>query len=405
MKSPAEIRQDFPILAREVNGRSLVYLDNAASTQKPTAVINALDQYYRDYNANVHRGIHHLSAVATEAMERSRGLVKDLIHAEHEHEVIFTSGTTHSINLLASSWGRKNLNEGDKVILSVMEHHSNIVPWQMICAERGASIGYVPLTESGELDMEAYAELLNEHVKMVSLVHVSNALGTVNDVEQIIRMAHDAGALVHMDGAQAIAHMPVNVQDLDCDFYSFSGHKLFAPTGTGIFYGKEKHLEELPPLLGGGEMIKTVTLEGTTFNELPFKLEAGTPNIAGNIGLGVAIDYVNTLDWSAIAKHEEQLLSSAVEGLESINGMRFIGKPSKRSGAISFLVDGTHPSDIGTLLDKQGIAVRTGHHCTEPLMTHYDIPGTVRASFSIYNDKSDVERLIAGLERAVGMLV
>lgn len=404
MRNISDIRSDFPILSREVNGKPLVYLDNAASTQKPQVVIDVMSKYYEHTNANVHRGVHALSMEATEAMEAARISIGSFLNTKDEREVIFTSGTTHSINILAQAWGRQNLKAGDEVILSEMEHHSNIVPWQMVCEEIGAQIKVVPITDDGELDMEVYRKLLSERSKMVSLAHVSNALGTVNPVDQIIKEAQEVGAMVHLDGAQAVAHMPVDVQALGCDFYSFSGHKIFGPTGTGVLYGKAEHLENMEPLFGGGEMIKSVSFEGTTYNEIPFKFEAGTPNIAGIIGLGAAIDYVNTLDWKEVKSHEELLLSKAIEGLKKIEGIRFVGEPNHRSGVISFLVGDIHPFDIGTLLDKLGIAVRTGHHCTEPLMTRYGIPGTVRASFSIYNTEWDVVQLLKGLERVVPML-
>jgi len=401
----SEIRSDFPILSREVNGKPLVYLDNGASTQKPQVVIDAVGHCYQEYNANVHRGVHSLSVIATEAMEDARRKVQGFINAKHDREVIFTSGTTHSVNILAQAWGPANLKPGDNVVISGMEHHSGIVPWQMACERTGAELRVIPVTDSGELDMEAYQGLLDERTRMVSVVHVSNTLGTINPVEDLIRLAHEAGALVHLDGAQAVAHLPVDVQALGVDFYCFSGHKLLGPTGTGILYGKEAMLEEMPPLFGGGEMIKTVTFEKTTYNELPFKFEAGTPNMAGNIGLGVAIDYLSQFEWHELRAHEVQLLNQTLEGLKPIDGIRFIGESDNRSGAISFLVGDIHPFDLGTLLDKQGIAVRTGHHCTEPLMDRYGIPGTVRASFALYNNQEDVERLLAGVERAVGMLV
>jgi cysteine desulfurase/selenocysteine lyase len=387
-----------------VNGKPLVYLDNAASTQKPQLVIDTISDYYKNYNANVHRGVHALSVEATEAMEASRKSIQRFLNAKEDREIIFTYGTTHSINILAQGWGRENLKEGDELIISGMEHHSNIVPWQMACEATGAVLKIIPVTDRGELDMEAYSGLLSERTKLVSIVHESNTLGTINPIKDIISEAHEAGALVHIDGAQAVAHMPVDVQALDCDFYSFSGHKIFGPTGTGILYGKEELLEKMPPLFGGGEMIKTVTFEKTTFNEIPFKFEAGTPNIAGNIGLGAAVEYLATLSWEDIRYHELAILDQALDGLKQLEGIRLIGESENRSGAISFLVGDIHPFDLGTLLDKLGIAVRTGHHCTEPLMNRFELPGTVRASFSIYNNESDVKSLLAGLERVVPML-
>ncbi|MDA0973984.1 MAG: cysteine desulfurase [Bacteroidetes bacterium] len=404
LKSIEDIRHDFPILQREVNGRPLVYLDNGASTQKPQVVIDAIAHYYSYYNANVHRGVHALSQEATAAMEASRLTVKHFLNARDEKEIIFTSGTTHGINILSQAWGRKNLKAGDEVLITEMEHHSNIVPWQMACELTGAVLKVALVTEDGEIDMEGLRSMLSERTKMVSVVHVSNTLGTINPVEEIIKAGHEVGALVHLDGAQAIAHMKVDVQALDADFYTFSGHKLFGPTGTGILYGKEKHLEAMPPLFGGGEMIKTVTFEKTTYNDLPFKFEAGTPNIAGNIALGTAIDYLSGLDWKAIRAHEVLLLDRTLDGLNQIEGIRLIGRSEKRSGAISFLVGTIHPFDMGTILDKLGIAVRTGHHCTEPLMDKYGIPGTVRTSFSIYNSEEDVNSLLAGVQKAVQML-
>ncbi|NND93505.1 MAG: cysteine desulfurase [Flavobacteriales bacterium] len=404
MSSLDDIRADFPILAREVNGRPLVYLDNAASTQKPQVVVDTVSRYYENYNANVHRGVHALSVEATEAMEATRRTVHQFINARADKEIIFTSGTTHGINILAQGWGREHLRKGDEILISGMEHHSNIVPWQMACESTGAVLKVIPVTESGELDMEAFVELLSERTKMISIVHVSNTLGTINPIKTIIDAGQHVGALVHIDGAQAIAHMAVDVQDLGCDFYTFSGHKIFGPTGTGVLYGKEQLLEAMPPIFGGGEMIKTVTFEKTTYNTLPFKFEAGTPNIAGIIGLGAAIDYLSGLSWEEIRYHELAILDKALNGLKHLDGIRIIGESENRSGAISFLVGDIHPFDLGTLLDKLGIAVRTGHHCTEPLMDRYGIPGTVRASFTIYNTEKDVEMLLEGLERVVPML-
>jgi len=400
-----DIRADFPILSRAVNGKPLVYLDNAASTQKPQVVIDTISEYYKKFNANVHRGVHALSMEATEAMEASRKTIQSFLNAKEDREIIFTYGTTHAINILAHGWGIANLKKGDEVIISGMEHHSNIVPWQMACEATGAVLKVIPVTDTGELDMMAYESLLSERTSMVSIVHVSNTLGTINPVKEIIGKAHRVDSLVHIDGAQAIAHTAVDVQALGCDFYSFSGHKIFGPTGTGVLYGKEEELEKMPPLFGGGEMIKTVTFEKTTYNEIPFKFEAGTPNIAGNIGLGTAIDYLSKISWADIRAHEELLLGTTLAGLRAVEGIRLIGEPEKRSGAISFLVGDIHPFDLGTLLDKMGIAVRTGHHCTEPLMSQFDIPGTVRASYSIYNNQKDVTRLLEAIDRVVPMLV
>ncbi|NNC83163.1 MAG: cysteine desulfurase [Flavobacteriales bacterium] len=398
-----DVRSDFPILSRQVNGRPLVYLDNAASTQKPQVVIDAVKHYYEHYNANVHRGVHSLSVEATEAMEEARTTISKFIQAE-KNEVIFTSGTTEGINILSQSWVRQTLGPDDEVIISGMEHHSNIVPWQMACDQCGAKLRIIPITDSGELDMQAFDEMLSERTRFLSVVHVSNTLGTINPIKTLIDKAHAMGAKVHVDGAQAVAHMPVDVKDLDVDFYTFSGHKIFGPTGTGVLYGKAELLEAMPPLYGGGEMIRSVSFEKTTYNEIPFKFEAGTPNIAGNIGLGKAIEYLSNLSWENIRYHELNLLNSTLEGLGSIEGTRIIGESKNRSGAISFLIGDIHPFDLGTLLDKMGIAVRTGHHCTEPLMDRFQIPGTVRASFSIYNSEDDVDRLLEAMERVVPML-
>jgi cysteine desulfurase/selenocysteine lyase len=404
MKSIPEIRSLFPILTREVNGKPLVYLDNAASTQKPQAVIDTISDYYARYNANVHRGVHALSVEATEAMEGSRKKVQRFLNANEDREIIFTSGTTHSINILAQSWAKDTLKTGDEILISALEHHSNIVPWQMACEATGAVLKVIPVTDAGELDLEAFETLLSAHTKLLSVAHVSNALGTVNPIQKLIQKARSSGALVHIDGAQAVAHMPVDVQALDCDFYSFSAHKLYGPTGMGILYGKASHLEKMNPLFGGGEMIKSVSFEKTTYNEIPFKFEAGTPNIAGIIGLGAAIDFMYSLDWKEVKAHEQRILALALSELGKMEGMRFIGMPAERSGVISFLIDDIHPSDLGTLLDKLGIAVRTGHHCAEPLMNRFQIPGTLRASFGIYNTEEDVMLLAAGLKRVVPML-
>ncbi len=398
------VRKDFPILTREVNGRPLIYLDNGATAQKPDSVIEAIDRYYRDQNSNIHRGVHHLSQLATQAYEDARETIRAFINAKHDYEVIFTRGTTDSINLVAASWGRKFLQPGDEVIISTMEHHSNIVPWQMICDEREAKLKIIPIFESGELDMEGFRSLLNDRTKMVAIAHVSNSLGTINPVEEVIRLSHEQGALVLLDGAQSVPHMRVDVQELDVDFYAFSGHKLFGPTGVGILYGKENLLNSMPPYQGGGDMIEKVTFEKTTYNTLPHKFEAGTPNIVGGIGLAAAIDYVTQFDPQGLADHEQDLLEYATEKLLQIPGLRIIGTAAHKASVISFIVEGIHPFDLGTLLDQQGIAVRTGHHCTQPLMDFYGIPGTVRASFAMYNNRDDVDALIAGVQRAVDML-
>ena len=404
MKSISDIRAQFPILSREVNGKPLVYLDNAASTQKPQSVIDAISHYYERYNANVHRGVHALSVEATEAMEGARKKMQRFLNANEDREIIFTSGTTHSINILAQSWAKDSLKKGDEILVSGLEHHSNIVPWQMACEATGAVLKVIPITDAGELDMKTFEGLLSARTKMLSVAHVSNAMGTVNPIQMMIQKAHAVGAFVHIDGAQAVAHMPVDVQALDCDFYSFSSHKLYGPTGMGILYGKAEILEQMNPLFGGGEMIKSVSFEKTTYNEIPFKFEAGTPHIAGIIGLGAAIDFIGTLDWQEVKAHEQRVLNLALSELGKLDGIRFIGMPAERAGVISFLVGNIHPSDLGTLLDKLGIAVRTGHHCAEPLMDRFQIPGTLRASFSIYNTEEDVMRLVEGLQRVIPML-
>jgi cysteine desulfurase/selenocysteine lyase len=398
------IRKDFPILQREVNGRPLIYLDNGATAQKPKSVIDTIDRYYRDQNSNIHRGVHHLSQLATQAYEDARETVRRFINADHDYEVLFTRGTTDSINLVASSWGRRFLEPGDEVVISTMEHHSNIVPWQMICDERKAILKVIPIHESGELDMAAFQSLLGDRTRMVAIAHVSNSLGTINPVEDVIRMSHEHGALVLLDGAQCVPHMRVDVKALDVDFYAFSGHKIFGPTGVGILYGKEDLLNNMPPYQGGGDMIKKVTFEKTTYNTLPHKFEAGTPNIVGGIGLAAAIDYVSQFEPQALADHEQDLLDYATEKLQQIPGLKIIGTAEHKASVISFIIEGQHPFDIGTLLDQQGIAVRTGHHCTQPLMDYYHIPGTVRASFAMYNTRADVDILVAALKRALEML-
>lgn len=398
------VRKDFPILNREVNGRPLIYLDNGATAQKPDSVIEAIDRYYRDQNSNIHRGVHHLSQLATQAYEDARETIRAFVNAEHDYEVIFTKGTTDSINLVAASWGRKFLQPGDEVIISTMEHHSNIVPWQMICDEREAVLKVIPIFESGELDMQAFLSLLSDKTKLVAIAHVSNSLGTINPVEEVIRLSHDQGALVLLDGAQCVPHMRVDVQALDVDFYAFSGHKIFGPTGVGILFGKEDLLNSMPPYQGGGDMIEKVTFEKTTYNTLPHKFEAGTPNIVGGLGLAAAIDYVTQFDPQGLADHEQDLLDYATEKLLQIPGLKIIGTAAHKASVISFVVEGIHPFDLGTLLDQQGIAVRTGHHCTQPLMDFYGIPGTVRASFAMYNNRNDVDVLVAGVQRAVEML-
>lgn len=399
-----KIRKDFPILQTNVYGKPLIYLDNAATTQKPLSVLLSLSEYYTKYNSNVHRGVHYLSQQATEAYEEARKKVASFINAGADHEVIFTKGTTNGINLVASSFGRKFLQEGDEVLVSAMEHHSNIVPWQLICEEKKALLKVIPINEKGELKMDEFDSLLSNKVKIVAVTFVSNSLGTVNPVKEIIKKAHALNIPVLLDGAQAIQHMPLDVQELDVDFLSFSGHKMYGPTGTGILYGKEKWLNEMPPYEGGGDMIKNVTFAKTTFNELPFKFEAGTPDISGAIALGAAVDYIQQTGIHAIQQTEEELLAYAYDKLSTVPSLRFIGDARHRAGAISFLVGKIHPFDLGEILDKQSIAVRTGHHCTQPLMDFFNIPGTVRASFSFYNTKAEVDELIKGIEKAKRML-
>ena len=400
-----EIRKDFPILHRQVNGKPLVYFDNGATSQKPQQVINVINRYYQHENSNIHRGIHTLSQEATDAYEKARTTVQQFINAKHNHEVIFTSGTTGSINLVASSFGKKHLQAGDEIIISTMEHHSNIVPWQMLCEEKGAVLKVIPINEKGELLMKEFKKLLSPKTKLVAVTHVSNTLGTINPVKEIIKLAKAAGAFVLIDGAQAVPHTKVDVQALDCDFYAFSAHKMFGPTGVGILYGKEAILNELPPYQGGGDMIKTVTFEKTTYNELPHKFEAGTPNIVGGLGLSAAIDYMNNIGIANIEAYEHELLNYATEKIKQIEGVRIIGEAENKASVLSFLVDGTHPSDIGMIIDKLGIAIRTGHHCTEPLMNRFNVPGTARASFAFYNTKEEIDTFILALERALKMLL
>ena len=393
------IRRDFPILGREVYRKPLVYLDNAATTQKPQCVIDAISEAYCNVNANVHRGIHFLSQQATDMMEAAREKVRQFIGAGTTEEIIFTRGTTESMNLLASSFAQAFLKEGDEIVISGMEHHSNIVPWQIQAQRYGFKINVIPVTDLGELDMEAFKALLNSRTRLVSITHVSNVLGTVNPISEIINLAHSQGIPVAVDGAQSVPHIKVNVQQLGADFYAFSGHKIYGPTGIGVLYGRKELLEKMPPYQGGGEMIKKVTFERTTYNELPYKFEAGTPDYVGSIALGTALDYVQGIGIEQIAAYESELCSYALSRLGEIPGMRIIGNAPHRSAVISFLVGNIHPSDMGTLLDRLGIAVRTGHHCAEPLMDRMGIPGTVRASFSFYNTKAEIDALTAGIER------
>ena len=401
-----KIRKDFPILEQTVYGHPLVYLDNAATTQKPTAVLKAMDEYYNTINSNVHRGVHHLSQLATDAYEGGRRKVAEYINARHTHEVIFTRGTTEAINLVAACFGKKFLKSGDSILVSGMEHHSNIVPWQMIAEEKDAHLKVIPIDENGELILDELDEVLSSGVKLVAFNYVSNALGTINPVKEIVAAAHRHGIPVLLDAAQAVQHMEVDVQDLDVDFLAFSSHKLYGPTGIGILYGKEEWLNKLPPYQGGGEMIKTVTFEKTTYNDLPYKFEAGTPDMAGAIGLGAAIDYVRELGIQNIQQAEHELMVYALDVLSEIEGLRFVGSvdATRRAGVISFLVGNIHPFDLGELLDKQGIAVRTGHHCAQPVMDRYCIPGTVRASMAVYTTAGDIDRLAAGIRKAVTLL-
>ncbi len=396
----ARVRLDFPILQQQINGHPLVYLDNAATTQKPECVIEAISNYYRRDNANVHRGVHTLSDRATHAFEQARQKVAGFLGSPRPEQVIWTSGTTGAINLVAHSWGRSTLRPGDRVLVSWLEHHSNIVPWQLVAAATGAEVVPIPVTDAGEIDLDALAGLLDARVKMVAVNHVSNALGTVNPVAEIVRLAKSAGALVLIDGAQSVAHWPVDVAAMGCDFFAMSGHKLFGPTGIGVLWGRESLLDAMPPFLGGGEMIERVGFPTTTFSGLPFKFEAGTPHIAGAIGLAAAIDYLGTIDRRAAAEHEAALLARTLALAGEVAGLRRVGNPVHAAGIFSFLLEGAHPSDVGMLLDQQGIAVRTGHHCAQPLMERLGIPGTVRASFSIYNTQEDVTRLFEGIHKA-----
>ena len=399
-----QIRFDFPLLSQKVNGKNLVYLDNGATTQKPKIVVDAIANYYKEYNSNIHRGVHTLSQMATNEFEQAREVIQKFIGAAKKEEVIITSGTTEGINLVASAWGRANVNAGDEIVISAMEHHSNIVPWQMICEEREAVLKVIPMDENGELILNQLDEFINPRTKLVAVSHVSNSLGTVNDIERIIDRAHSLGALVLIDGAQSVSHGPISVVDLDADFYVFSGHKLFGPTGIGVLYGKETILNDMPPYKGGGDMIKSVSFEKTTFNEIPHKFEAGTPNIVGGIGLAKAIEYIQQIGFDFIQEQEEKLKIAATGMLNSIEGVRIIGQAAKKESVISFTIDGLHPFDVGTILDQLGIAVRTGHHCTQPVMDFFGIPGTIRASFAFYNNMEDIEALRKGIIKAKSML-
>ena len=397
------IRADFPILSRKVNGQPLVYLDNAATSQTPTQVIDVIADYYQQYNANIHRGVHTLSQEATDKFEHARKTIQKHFNIPKSNEVILSSGTTHSINLVAFGFGTL-LDPGDEVIVSALEHHANIVPWQMMCERSGAVLRVIPMTDEGTLDMHAYAELLNKKTKLVFVNHVSNALGTINPIEEIIKKAHKTGAAVLVDGAQACGHLKPNLKKLDVDFYTVSAHKLCGPTGMGMLYGKEKWLNKLPPYQGGGEMIDEVTFEKTTYADLPHKFEAGTPNICGGIAFGAALDYMNSIGFDEIESYEEELLDYATAKLNQIEGLRIYGNTKHKTAVISFNIDSLHPYDVGTLLDKMGIAVRTGHHCAQPIMDYYKIPGTIRASFAFYNTKDEVDTFVNGVQRAIAML-
>lgn len=399
----ARVRKDFPTLHQEVYGKPLIYFDNGATSQKPQQVIDAINQYYSKENSNIHRGVHHLSQIATEKYEESRRTIQKWINAEHEEEVIFTKGTTDSINLVAFSFG-ETLKEGDEILITGMEHHSNIVPWQMLCQRKGCTLKVADITDNGAIDMDDFRTKLTSNTKLVSVTHVSNAMGTINPVQTIIAEAHNVGAKVLLDGAQSVQHLKVDMQSLDCDFYAFSGHKVFGPTGIGVLYGKKEILEVIPPYQGGGDMIAKVTFEETTYNDLPFKFEAGTPHIAGAICLGEAFKYLEQFDMNELAKYEQDLQQYAQSELLKFEGMQIIGDAKDKTSVVSFIVDGVHPFDLGTLLDKQGIAVRTGHHCTQPVMDRFGIPGTVRASFAFYNTKEEIDTFIHAVDRSLNML-
>ena len=394
-----KIRQDFPVLHQEVNGKPLAYFDNAATTQKPQVVLDALAHYYSRDNANIHRGIHTLAERATAAFEETREAVRAFLNAPSAEEIIFTRGTTEAINLVATSWGRTHLRAGDEVMISGMEHHSNIVPWQMVCEERGATLKVIPVLKDGSLDMEAFEVLLTPRVKMVAVVYVSNSLGTINPVKTLIDKAHAVGARVLLDGAQASSHLVIDVQSLDCDFYVFSGHKIYGPTGAGALFGKREVLEAMPPYQGGGEMIKEVTFEKTTYNDIPYKFEAGTPNIADVVAMRAAIDYLQALGKETLAAYEQELLAYATEAVQDIPGIALVGTAPEKISILSFVMEGIHHFDIGMMLDARGVAIRTGHHCTQPLMHHFGIEGTARASFAFYNTTTEVDRMVEGLHR------
>ena len=395
----ARLRADFPILQTSVRGRPLVYLDNAATSQKPRPVIERLERYYATENANIHRGVYYLSERATAAYEAVRAQARAFINAREAREMIFVRGTTEGINLVASSWGRHNLRPGDEVLISAMEHHSNIVPWQLICEERGATVRVIPMNRRGELLLDEYARLVGDRTRIVAVAHVSNSLGTINPVAEIVRLAHARGIPVLVDGAQAAPHVQIDVQELGCDFYTVSSHKMFGPTGIGLLYGRAEHLDAMPPYQGGGDMIKSVTFAKTTYADLPAKFEAGTPNIAGGVGLGAAIEYLGGLDWSLVAAHEQDLLAYATARLGEIPGVQLIGTAAHKASVVSFVVEGVHPHDVGTIADQEGVAIRTGHHCTQPVMDFFGVPATARASLAFYNTRADVDALVAAVHR------
>ena len=395
----ARIRRDFPILDREVRGRRLSYLDNAATTQKPKVVLDVLTRYYTEHNANIHRGVHYLSEVATQAHEAARLTAQRFLNARQTREVIFTRNATEGINHVAQSFGHRYIGKGDEIVITGMEHHSNIVPWQLLCEQTGALLRVVPITDDGELIWEEFERLVGPHTKLVAAVHLSNSLGTVNPVARLVELAHQHGAAVLIDGAQAAYHFPVDVQALDCDFYVATGHKLYGPTGIGLLYGKAERLEEMPPYQGGGDMISSVTFEKTTYNEIPYKFEAGTPHIAGAIGLGAAIDYLTGLGFDQVALHERELLAYATDALQQIPGLKLIGTAPEKASILSFVMEGIHPHDIGTIVDQEGVAIRTGHHCTQPVMDRFGIPATARASLAMYNTRQDIDALVVALEQ------
>jgi cysteine desulfurase / selenocysteine lyase len=396
-----KVRDDFPILREQVHGKPLVYLDNGATSQKPQSVIDALQHYYRCENSNIHRGVHFLSERATASYENGREKVRQFLNAKTQQEIVFVRGTTEAINLVAQSYGRSFLKQGDEIIVSAMEHHSNIVPWQILCGQIGTRLRVIPINHAGEFVLDEYRRLLNEKTKLVALTHVSNALGTVVPVQEVVRLAHERGVPVLLDGAQAVPHMKVDVQDIGCDFYAFSGHKLFGPTGVGVLYGKAELLDAMPPYQGGGDMISLVTFEKTHYNVLPYKFEAGTPNIAGGIGLGAAIDYLNRLDWNQLVAHEQDLLNYATAALMEIDRLRIVGTARDKAGVLSFVFDHIHAHDVGTILDQEGVAIRAGHHCAMPVMQRFGVPATARASFAFYNTRAEIDTLVRGINRAL----